>query len=155
MQALFLAVLTVLVAVLYRRGLFKAPPETWLWDLRRDGIPRYYLLRPTEAFTRWGKDAAMRAWLEISEPEYRNRRVYPPADWEWRRIAVRDRDGARCAVCGRPDRPHDSLHTHHRHAYGDGGSHKLNNLVLLCGDCHAEEHRRLERGWRGRFFPVR
>jgi len=130
----------------------KKPPETW--DIGRDGIPDYYLGRPVEAFDRWGKGAAMKAWLAHTEPIHRNKRIYEPADWFWRQVAVRDRDGARCDACGRGDLPHDSLDLHHKHPYGVGGSHNLKNLVLLCGRCHADEHRRIERG-RGRYFPER
>src|SRR5262245_3565552 len=114
--------------VLWRQ--FAGPRETWFWNLRRQGVPRYYLTRPGEAFARWGKTAAMRAWAEITDRQHRDKRVYPAPDWEWRRIAVRDRDGERCEVCGRGDRPSDSLHTHHRLPYGQGGTHALENLAL-------------------------
>ena len=135
----------ILVAIFGKRFV-GGPRATWFWDIDRRGIPDYYLRRPEEAFNRWGRDRALNAWEEISEPEHRRRRDYPARDWEWRRVAVRERDRGRCVVCARDDRPHDSLHTHHKQPFGQGGSHALTNLVLLCGDCHGEEHRRLERG---------
>jgi hypothetical protein len=131
------------------------PVEASSWNIERDGIPDYYLSQPAEAFQRWGKEAAMKAWLEHTEPVNRNRRIYPAPDLQWRSIAIRERDGERCDVCGRGDLPSDRLHTHHKHPFGSGGSHHLKNLVLLCGDCHAEEHRLIEHRRQGRYFPAR
>jgi 5-methylcytosine-specific restriction endonuclease McrA len=55
--------------------------------------------------------------------------------WEWgeRRAAVHARDRA-CVRCGSTRR----LQVHHRVAVVDGGSNELDNLELLCGDCHAQ-----------------
>jgi len=141
-QAAIVVVALVLVAI-FGRKFVGGPRETWFWDLGSRGIPDYYLRRPEEAFSRWGRDRALDAWEQITEPVHRRRRDYPARDWEWRRVAVRERDRGRCVVCGQVDRPHDSLHTHHKQPFGQGGSHALTNLVLLCGDCHGEEHQRL------------
>lgn len=60
---------------------------------------------------------------------------YPP-DWEQRRALVRDRDGSCCAECGVVS----MLQLHHRRAIREGGTHRLDNLILLCAACHAEAH---------------
>lgn len=146
MLPVVIILVAAVVILLYGRMFIGGPRATWFWDLDRHGIPDHYLNRPEAAFRRWGRDRALDAWEQITEPEHRRRRDYPARDWEWRRIAVRERDSGRCVVCGRGDRPHDSLHTHHRQPFGQGGSHALTNLVLLCGDCHGKEHQRLERG---------
>ena len=100
LQAAIAVVAFVLVAV-FGRKFVGGPRETWFWDLNKRGIPDCYLRRPEEAFTRWGRDRALDAWEEITEPVHRRRRDYPARDWEWRRIAVRERDRGRCVVCGR------------------------------------------------------
>lgn len=41
-----------------------------------------------------------------------------------------------CAACGN----RESLHIHHKIKFSNGGLHRIDNLVLLCSDCHAEEH---------------
>ncbi len=140
------AIAALVVLGIFGKRLFGGPRTTWFWDLDRRGIPDYYLNRPEEAFHRWGRDRAFGAWEDVTEPVHRRCRDYPARDWEWRRIAVRERDCCRCVVCGRGDRPHDSLHTHHKQPFRQGGSHALTNLVLMCGDCHGEEHQRLDRG---------
>jgi 5-methylcytosine-specific restriction endonuclease McrA len=54
--------------------------------------------------------------------------------WEWGqlRTTVHARDRA-CVRCGSTL----GLQVHHRVALVDGGSNQLDNLELLCGDCHA------------------
>jgi hypothetical protein len=53
--------------------------------------------------------------------------------WDWSSIkaAVRSRDRA-CVRCGSTVR----VQVHHRIPVADGGSNTLDNLELLCGDCH-------------------
>lgn len=60
--------------------------------------------------------------------------------------AVVARDGA-CRVCGRVPVPFGSYadpatwgHVHHIRYRSAGGSDELSNLVLLCGQCHDDEH---------------
>jgi 5-methylcytosine-specific restriction endonuclease McrA len=60
---------------------------------------------------------------------------YPP-DWDERRSIVRDRDNYGCAECG----VGNLLHLHHRRPIRQGGTHRLDNLVLLCASCHSEAH---------------
>lgn len=58
---------------------------------------------------------------------------YPP-DWEERRESILA--GAVCEECGR-DR---SLHVHHIIPISKGGSHREENLIVLCEACHSKEH---------------
>lgn len=43
----------------------------------------------------------------------------------------------KCARC----ESEDKLHIHHIKRYSDGGFTDLENLMLLCAKCHAEEHK--------------
>lgn len=61
---------------------------------------------------------------------------YPP-DWDDRRSQIYDRDDYCCAECGVEERV---LHLHHRRPIRQGGTHRLDNLVLLCASCHSEAH---------------
>lgn len=61
--------------------------------------------------------------------------TYPP-DWDRRRNQVIERDGEQCNECG--NRHH--LHMHHITPLSQGGSNKVSNLILLCENCHSEEH---------------
>lgn len=69
---------------------------------------------------------------------------YPP-DWNQRREYIRDRDDYCCAECGVVDR----LQLHHRRPIRQGGTHRLENLVLLCASCHSEAHGGKEFKYRG------
>ena len=61
--------------------------------------------------------------------------TYPP-DWEERVRAVRS--GRRnCEKCGYPRGPR---HVHHKTPISEGGSHKRENLLLLCERCHSRLH---------------
>ena len=61
---------------------------------------------------------------------------YPP-DWRERQDKIRDRDNYSCTECGVEAR---QLHLHHRRPIRQGGTHRLDNLVLLCAECHSEAH---------------
>ncbi len=50
-------------------------------------------------------------------------------------VADRDRD---CRVCGRW--AHDKGHTHHIRYRSLGGEDSLENCILLCPECHEDEH---------------
>lgn len=66
-------------------------------------------------------------------------RTSPPVPPNWRKLKrlVRARDGARCGMCGRSDRPQDLDHKVPR-AYG--GTNDLSNLWFLCHEpCHREK----------------
>jgi hypothetical protein len=60
---------------------------------------------------------------------------YPP-DWEERRELVRARDKYACMECGGNNR----LQLHHRRAIREGGTHRIDNLILLCELCHSDAH---------------
>ncbi len=60
--------------------------------------------------------------------------AYPP-DWRSRRKLVLHRDRYSCQDCGTSGLG-VSLEVHHIIPIGDGGSHDLDNLVALCGECH-------------------
>ena len=49
-----------------------------------------------------------------------------------------ERDGFECRHCGKHD--WRGLSVHHVVHLGRGGSDAVDNLVTLCGDCHAQCH---------------
>jgi 5-methylcytosine-specific restriction endonuclease McrA len=61
--------------------------------------------------------------------------TYPP-DWDDRRDLVGDRDEYCCSECG----VGNMLHLHHVRALHDGGTHRIENLILLCAHCHSQVH---------------
>lgn len=50
---------------------------------------------------------------------------------------VRKKCNNKCLNCGAKE----DLHFHHKIRYADGGLHSVDNLILLCRQCHSEEHR--------------
>lgn len=64
---------------------------------------------------------------------------YPP-DWDARREVVWDRQDYCCARCGRYKGDVRTAAVHHVVHLADGGGNSLDNLVGLCGDCHALMH---------------
>lgn len=60
------------------------------------------------------------------------------------RRAVESRDNSQCQVCGYahgvPERA-DNLKAHHMVAVQYGGSDSLDNLIMLCNNCHEEVHK--------------
>jgi hypothetical protein len=60
---------------------------------------------------------------------------YPP-DWEDRKAILRSLKNERCEAC----RAIKRLQAHHKVPFWQGGSNKLDNLELLCIDCHGKEH---------------
>ena len=69
---------------------------------------------------------------------------YPP-DWDRRRALVHNRDNSCCAECG----VGNTLQLHHKRAIREGGTHRLDNLVLLCAVCHSEAHGGKELKYKG------
>jgi hypothetical protein len=61
--------------------------------------------------------------------------TYPP-DWDKRKKTVIQRDGKMCDKC----RSSLILHLHHLKPLSKGGSNKVQNLKLLCENCHSKEH---------------
>ena len=54
-----------------------------------------------------------------------------------RQKAIKQR-GSKCEKCGRAG----FVYAHHILPVKDGGTHKIENLMLLCEDCHDAEHGR-------------
>lgn len=50
---------------------------------------------------------------------------------------VRKRDRNSCTRCNATE----NLHFHHKIRYAEGGQDTVDNLILLCVKCHAEEHK--------------
>jgi len=61
--------------------------------------------------------------------------TYPP-DWDERRKNLFSSRGEYCEKC----HSNYDLHIHHRIPLSRGGNHKLDNLTILCEDCHSQEH---------------
>lgn len=72
------------------------------------------------------------------ESHYGNGR-YPP-DWGSRRDAVWERQKYQCGRCGVYKGDASLNEVHHVVHLANGGSNALDNLVGLCGDCHALMH---------------
>lgn len=53
------------------------------------------------------------------------------------RQQAKDRDGNKCAICGRTE----YLEVHHIKHKADGGTDDLDNLITLCDCCHIDKHR--------------
>ena len=51
--------------------------------------------------------------------------------------AVLSRDNYTCQICGVK---HTKLEVHHIRSRSEGGSNRMDNLVVLCKDCHAKVH---------------
>ena len=81
-------------------------------------------------------DAEHLGSLDASDPERATQDVSPA-----KRRLVRRRDRGRCRVPG--CRSTRCLEIHHIVARSLGGSHELENMVLICDSCHAALHRGL------------
>ncbi len=64
---------------------------------------------------------------------------YPP-DWDARRDAVWERQKYQCSRCGVYKGDTNISEVHHLIHLSQGGSNSLDNLVGLCGECHALMH---------------
>ncbi len=100
-------------------------------------------------------------WVNLEEPANRNAKGYPP-DWKLRRFEVYERDKGKCRECGNETGRIQGLfpgasikvlvecHIHHVKPVSKGGNHALDNLVLLCEECHIEKHPDKEKEIRAR-----
>jgi hypothetical protein len=61
--------------------------------------------------------------------------TYPP-DWAERRKHTWRQNGPGCSRCGEIT----LLHLHHRRPIHEGGTHRIENLALLCEACHSDAH---------------
>ena len=68
------------------------------------------------------------------EGSYAARRM--KEEWGMLKKEVHSRDGYRCRMCNRKDRP---LHVHHR-TYQGYAEERLEDLITLCADCHSFFH---------------
>jgi 5-methylcytosine-specific restriction endonuclease McrA len=68
--------------------------------------------------------------------------TYPP-DWSTRRASALAAGGGTCSRCG--DR--GPVDVHHLRPVREGGTHRLENLVLLCRECHRDVHGGRELGF--------
>jgi len=78
---------------------------------------------------------------ELSESEMRPSSRHIPAAV---RRAVYERDGGRCRYVdaqGRRCTGRDRLEFHHRHPFGHGGDHSVDNVSLACRLCRARHKR--------------
>ena len=74
--------------------------------------------------------------------EQRTLRKIERAKWQAFRREMIERDGGRCARCGRAETDGHVMHVHHKH-YVRGRmpwQYNYNECELLCGGCHAAEH---------------
>ena len=60
-----------------------------------------------------------------------------PYKWKKRVAEVMERDLHRCRICGRSWGLAD---VHHVIKRSQGGTDDMNNLILLCRDCHNKQH---------------
>jgi len=56
--------------------------------------------------------------------------------WQHFKTEALKASGYRCKMCNTPD---DTLHVHHNN-YGNRGRETFNDIIVLCGDCHAKFH---------------
>lgn len=50
---------------------------------------------------------------------------------------VNERYKGKCAICESKNK----IHYHHIHYFSEGGTNDADNLMILCADCHAEQHK--------------
>jgi hypothetical protein len=75
-------------------------------------------------------------WLKDSEEKNIDAKGYPE-DWNFRRNEIYYRYKGICQDCGIKVR---RFHIHHTVPISQGGKHNLDNLILLCEDCHIKVH---------------
>lgn len=66
---------------------------------------------------------------------------YYGPDWQRQRTSALQRDGYACQQCGSID----SIEVHHWEPYRFSFDNSLDNLVVLCADCHIDMHVRYRR----------
>jgi hypothetical protein len=130
------------------KTLVQGPTDKWQSEWAQCNMmpPFTYeeLRRPTLAISRLnGSKPALELWLEKIEPRYTNDPDYYPADWKWRVLYVYERD-QRCRRCNAllasPVSFGEHGHTHHIEDSGGRRTHALDNLLLLCKECHLKQH---------------
>lgn len=92
----------------------------------------------------------MTQWSEITK-QYDNPQTYGrkesyygegryPPDWKQRQRIVWQQQSDCCGRCGQSREQLSHADVHHIRSLSEGGSNALDNLVGLCGDCHALMH---------------
>ena len=150
---------TVLILILIASDHLRNPHEVWkkfrikiLKKKTHKEIWEGHLKRE-----RWLREQASKArkeWLEKYEHLNRFSDGYP-VDWQWRRLEVYRRAGSKCQFCdnsiGKIERYFVwqicrvveklvGAHVHHKIKISNGGNHSLENLELLCEECHKNMH---------------
>lgn len=74
---------------------------------------------------------------EVSEDESKKRIIRRRTIPTNIKNEVYERDNGRCVEC----HSEEKLHYHHIKRYARGGKDAVDNLILLCANCHAEEHK--------------
>lgn len=59
------------------------------------------------------------------------------SSWQFNRKRALQRDRGQCQSCGLKD---ELVHVHHKTPRSKGGTNRLDNLVTLCPQCHADRH---------------
>lgn len=72
---------------------------------------------------------------KVSKSKQHRQRLYPP-NWNALRALVLQRDRGLCVECFKKGKKNVGEEVHHIRSVRSGGSHELNNLRLLCKDCH-------------------
>lgn len=90
----------------------------------------------------------VRAFVPVSLSALSRMRL-DATEWFWLVLAVRDRDRDRCQRCFKPN--DGRMDVHHVLPRSRGGKHELDNLKLMCPDCHTYAHNNrteaYEMGW--------
>lgn len=60
---------------------------------------------------------------------------------EEEKIAAYNRANMCCEKCGKPFKDYKEAEYHHVDLYCEGGSTSLENIMVLCTECHDEIHR--------------
>jgi 5-methylcytosine-specific restriction endonuclease McrA len=104
-------------------------------DRRRDNI---YKRRFEEEHKNWLRDEE---WKQQQTNDY-------PHDWKHRRLEAYRKADRKCSSCGTEIGSGDDfgadylrgVHIHHKKPLSQGGDNSLQNLQLLCEECHSTKH---------------
>lgn len=96
------------------------------------------------------------AKLTKAQTDYRAK--FKDPRWQKKRLAILERDGFSCQLCGNTE---DTLHVHHRYYVGnkDPWDYEEEALITLCEECHEVEsktikdaEKALAKAFRSKFF---
>ena len=94
------------------------------------------------------KSETLEEWLQNTEPKYRSNNGYYPKDWEMRKNYIKKKYNYKCASCGSENEYTSQWYApykfkffcHHIVSIKEGGDNSLENLILLCEECHNKIH---------------